>query len=396
MANEKIIRFPSSARAQSVGRLLIPSRLKEARYAARLTQGDLGEQVGVTRQAISAYERGDKTPESAVFQKIADALNQPAAFFTGEGPSVFGQFSTRFFRKVGPDTTRRNDACAVLGKWLAQTAFYLNEFVSFPELILPEAEPDGINGTYSIDAIDEIANDLRKTWGLGAGPISNMLALLEAKGIFVCKYELTGENIEAFSFWSGNRPFIFMTSEKNAGVRLRYDLAHELGHLVLHRWVEQSEIDDPARLKVIEMEANRFAGAFLLPKASFPNEIYTLKLDAFIPLKERWKVSIQSMVYRCKDLEIIDSDQFMNIYKQISFRKWRKNEPLDDSNRIPIEQPRLLKRAMEMLLESRKHRDEVLADLRLSSAWVEAFCNLPTGSLASISETNTDPPIILR
>jgi Zn-dependent peptidase ImmA (M78 family) len=173
-----------------------------------------------------------------------------------------------------------------------------------------------------------------------------------------------------------------MASEKEAGVRLRYDLAHELGHLILHRWVEQSELEEKATLKAIESEADRFAGAFLLPSSSFPNEVYTTRLDAFIPLKERWKVSIQAMVYRCRDLDIIDPDQALNLYKQISFRRWRKKEPLDDPRRIPIEQPRLLRRAVELVLESgKKHHEDILNELPLSATWIETFCALVPGTL---------------
>lgn len=173
-----------------------------------------------------------------------------------------------------------------------------------------------------------------------------------------------------------------MTSEKEAGVRRRYDLAHELGHLVLHRWVEQSDLEDRATLKAIEREADKFAGAFLLPSTSFPNEVYTTRLDAFIPLKERWKVSIQAMVFRCRDLDLIDDDQALNLYKQISFRRWRKKEPLDDPRKIAIEQPRLLKRAVELVLESgKKHPEDILNELALNARWIEAFCALEPGTL---------------
>jgi Zn-dependent peptidase ImmA (M78 family) len=208
------------------------------------------------------------------------------------------------------------------------------------------------------------------------------LALLESKGIVVCRYEMQDENVEAFSFWNGPRPFVFIASEKEAGVRRRYDLAHELGHLVLHRWIEQSDLEDRPTLKAIEREADKFAGAFLLPSTSFPNEVYTTRLDAFVPLKERWKVSIQAMVFRCRDLDLIDDDQTLNLYKQISFRRWRKNEPLDDPRKIPIEQPRLLKRAVELVLESgKKHPDDILNELALSAGWIEAFCSLEPGAL---------------
>jgi Zn-dependent peptidase ImmA (M78 family)/DNA-binding XRE family transcriptional regulator len=397
MPDNRVVQFPATAaaRASHAGRLLIPSKLRDARKVARLSQGELGDCIGVTRQAVSAYELGDKSPEPATFQKIADTLEQPVQFFTAADGPVFGNSSTRFYRKVGADTIRRNEACAVLGHWFVQTAKYLDSFVNYPPSMLPEFEPPKQqSGRYTFDEIDHIALEVRKAWGLGPGPISHVLALLEAKGVVVCRYEMEGENVEAFSFWNGSRPFIFMASEKEAGVRLRYDLAHELGHLILHRWIEQSELEDKATLKAIEGEADKFAGAFLLPSTSFPNEIYTTRLDAFVPLKERWKVSIQAMVYRCRDLDVIDSDQALNLYKQISFRRWRKREPLDDPRKIPIEQPRLLRKAMELVLESgRKHPEDILNELRLSPAWVEAFCNLDAGRLKGAGSTAFEPTL---
>ena len=385
MPSNKIVHFPSpAARASQAGRLLIPSKLRDARKVARLSQVELSELIGVSRQAVSAYERGDKSPEPSTFQRIAEVLNQPIRFFINPDAPQFGAEGARFYRKFGPDTVRRNQACEVLGDWFVQTAKYLDGFINYPTPVLPEYAPKGKEGRYEFDEINEIALNLRKQWGLGPGPISNVLALLESKGIVVCRYEMQGENVEAFSFWNGARPFIFMASEKEAGARLRYDLAHELGHLVLHRWVEQSDLEDKATLKAIEGEADKFAGAFLLPSTSFPNEIYTTRLDAFVPLKERWKVSIQAMVYRCRDLDLIDADQALNLYKQISFRRWRKKEPLDDPRKIPIEQPRLLKRAIELLLESgKKHPEDILNELPLSPAFIERFCALKPGTLGA-------------
>lgn len=220
------------------------------------------------------------------------------------------------------------------------------------------------------------------TLGLGFGPISNVLALLENKGISVCRYELDGEKVEAFSFWNGARPFIFMASEKECGVRARFDLAHELGHLILHKWVEERELENRDTLKRIEREADRFAGAFLLPQRSFQNEIYTARLDAFIALKRRWRVSIQAMIYRCSDLGLFDSDQVLNLRKQISFRKWRSKEPLDDPSIIPVEQPKLLRRAIELIIQgNRKRPDEIVDDLALNPRLIEAFYGLPERSL---------------
>lgn len=390
-----VIQFPGpAARAAQAGRLLIPSRLRDARKVARLSQTELAERVGVSRQAVSAYERGDKSPEPATFEKIADVLKQPVPFFTNADGDAFGTSTTKFFRKFGVETARRNEACDVLGEWFVQTAAYLARFVNYPQPSLFEAAPTSASGRYAPEEINEIALNVRKQWGLGPGPISNVLALLESKGIVVCRYEMEGENVEAFSFWSGPRPFVFMASEKEAGVRLRFDLAHELGHLILHRWVEQSELENKSILKAVEAEADKFAAAFLLPSTSFPNEVYTTRLDAFLPLKERWKVSVQAMVYRCKDLEIISDDQALNLYKQISFRKWRKKEPLDDPRRIPLEQPRLLRRAIELVMESkRKHPEEILNELHLSARWIETFCALQPGTLRASPQAFEGPTL---
>jgi Zn-dependent peptidase ImmA (M78 family)/DNA-binding XRE family transcriptional regulator len=395
MAPNRIVQFPSlAARANQAGRLLIPSKLRDARKVARLSQGDLGDLIGVSRQAVSAYERGDKLPEPSTFQKISEVLGQPVNFFINPDSSRFGSAGAKFYRKFGPETLRRNEAAAVLGDWFVQTVKYFDGFVNYPVPMLPENAPKNSSVRYEIDEINEIALSLRRLWGLGPGPISNVLALLESKGIVVCRYEMQGENVEAFSFWNGHRPFVFMASEKEAGVRRRYDLAHELGHLVLHRWVEQSDLEDRPTLKAIEREADKFAGAFLLPSTSFPNEVYTTRLDAFVPLKERWKVSIQAMVFRCRDLDLIDDDQALNLYKQISFRRWRKNEPLDDPRKIPIEQPRLLKRAVELVLESgKKHPEDILNELALSAGWIEALCSLEPGTLGQKAVSAFEPTL---
>ncbi|QDX24822.1 ImmA/IrrE family metallo-endopeptidase [Sphingomonas suaedae] len=370
---DNVVQFPA-ARSTAGGRLLIPARLRDARKVLRLSQEELGEKVGVTRQAISAFERGSRSPEPATFAALAAALDQPLGFFTSEDAPTFGDFSTRFYRKFGPETIRRQEACDTYSMWFTQVARHFDALVNYPAVNVPEYDP----ADFGEDGIDEIAEKVRADWGLGLGPISNVMALLESNGIIACKYEMSGESVEAFSFWNGTRPFIFMASEKDAGVRSRFDLAHELGHLVMHRHIEQSEIADKATLKEIERQADRFAGAFLLPKHSFPNEVFSPRLDAFVELKRRWKVSIGAMVYRCSDLGIFDENQILNLRKQISFRKWRTKEPLDDPRIIPVESPRLLAKAFGLVAENDRMKiDVLLQTLQISPSFIAAMCNLP-------------------
>jgi len=364
-------------------RRLVPTRLRDARLAKRLNQSELAGVIGVTRQAISAFEQGEKSPEADTLARISATLDQPMSFFATEDRPVFGEFSVRTFRAFGPDTKRRNLMCDVLGKWFVQAARYFDDFVNYPKIELPVASPSRNDGRYTSEEIETAAEECRRAWGLGVGPLSNVIALLESKGITVCRVEIADEQIEAFSFWNGPRPFIFLASDKDSCVRARFDAAHELGHLILHRWVGPDELEDKKILKLIEREANRFASAFLLPRKSFPNEVYTTRLDAFIGLKRRWKVAIQAMIYRCKDLAIFDEDQVTNLYKQISARRWKTREPLDNPDEMPLEQPRLLKRAADLLLKSgRKAADEICVELQMSRKVIEAICNLPSGFLA--------------
>ena len=394
--NDNILSFPPAAHPNQGGRLLIPERLIEGRKAARLTQTELAARIGVSRQAVSAYELGDKSPEPPVLRKISEELSQPVAFFTKAARASFGKRSANFFRKKGADTKRRNQACEVYSEWFASSAFAFDAIANFPAVDIPQFEPSSIGAHgYSEDEIEDIAELVRKHFGLGLGPISNVLRLLETKGVMVCRYIIPGENVEAFSYWCGDRPFVFLSSEKKSAARARFDIAHELAHLCLHKWVGEEELDDEDRLKEIESEADHFAGAFLLPRKSFPNEVYSPRAEAFLDLKSRWKVSIQAMVYRCKDLGLFDDRQITNIYKQISYKKWRTIEPLDVGARsIQFEEPMLLKRIAELVFESGRYRiDELKADLALSDYTLEQLIGLPSGALGGLVPDNWIPTL---
>lgn len=391
---DNVVGFPTSPGRGSF-RLLVPERLTEARLAARMTQTELAEAVGVSRQAVSTYELGTKSPEPETMQRLAAALGQPIVFFTRTERAAFGAFSANFFRKVGADTKRRNQACEVFARWFTSSVHAFDEIANLPTVDIPQFEPrDSTSSSYDEEEIEEYAENVRQHFGLGWGPISNVIRLLEVKGVSICRLEIPGENIEAFSFWSGERPFIFLASDKKSAARARFDVAHELGHLCLHRWVTAAEIEDTSRLKVIESEANRFAGAFLLPRKSFPNEVYSPRAEGFIYLKERWRVAIQAMVYRCKDLGLFDERQVTNLYKQISFKKWRTVEPLDGPGGLVLEQPTLLRTIAELILQrGRATSDELCAKVALAPEIIEQMWGLDPGTLAPSSAAVFTPTL---
>lgn len=393
---DNIVAFPTAAQDQKSGRRLIPERISEARIALGLNQTELAAEVGVKRQSISYYEKGDRVPEPLVLARISEKLKQPISFFIADTAPNFGKRSPNFFRKQGPDTAKRNAAHNQYAEWFSQAAFAFNDYVNFPAVDIPCFEPESSNdGRYTEAEIEKFADKTREAFGLGLGPISNTVRLVEKQGVIVSRLFTGDKKTGAFSFWSGERPFIFLASDKGSAVRARYDVCHELAHLVLHRWVAKEDIEDKKALKEIEREADYFAGAFLLPRKSFSNEVYSPKLTAFIELKRRWKVSIQAMIYRCKNLGIFDEDQTVNLYKQISHKKWRTVEPLDRSSEILLEEPLLMKRVAELVLDSnRMSVDDLASRLGFAPRIIEGLVGLDAGSLNG--DTNIEYDLNLK
>lgn len=350
----------------------VPERLTEAREALALNLTDLAEKVGVTRQAISRYELGTLTPSAEVLGKITETLGQPLAFFFSARQATTLASGPAFFRSFKSATASSRRACLRQRQWLIDSYIHIEKYINFPKVDVQEF----LQSPYSQEEIEEIANNCRQSWGLGDGPISNMIDLLESNGVVVARAELSNKKIDAFSFWFGERPFIFLGADKSSACRSRFDAAHELGHLILHGGITTEDLEEqPEILKRIEKEADSFASAFLLPASSFPAEIFSSRLSHFVELKKRWKVSIAAMIYRCSTLEIFHENQILNLRKQMSMQKMRTTEPLDDL--IPIEAPSLLQKSFNLIIEHKiKTAYDFAQDIPLSSSVVSKLLNV--------------------
>ena len=180
---------------------------------------------------------------------------------------------------------------------------------------------------------------------------------------------------DACSQWYNNRPFVFLTSDKQSAVRSRFDLAHELGHFFLHH-IDENEVVGKSSYKRLEDEANRFAGAFLLPEKEFAKDLVSTSIHHFISLKQKWKVSIAGMIYRCKDLDLLSENQISYLWRQLSSNGYRKREPLDDL--LLEEKPFMLKSAIELLSkENIINPIELNKKMNLPVDEISKMCNLP-------------------
>jgi Zn-dependent peptidase ImmA (M78 family)/transcriptional regulator with XRE-family HTH domain len=337
----------------------VPQRLAEARLVRQKSRAELARDLGITGQAIGYYETGERRPDMSVLLRIADALDQPVSFFLRNSPPFDGVRGTRFFRSIGTRSNKVNHALDVKTKWLWEIVCYMSQHLKLPRTNLPEVAPPSGEG-YSLNEIEDIATMVRRHWGLGDGPIVNVSALFETHGIVVTRFELGSDEIDAFSCWIGNRPYILLGSEKQSCCRSRFDAAHELGHLLLHRHIGQEDLDIKTIRDQIEVEANMFAGAFLFPKASMLREFYSMRMGHLKGLKERWRISVQAISHRARDIGIIDDYQYVLFRKQISFNRWQKNEPLDKE--IPMEQPQWLAKCWRLLIDKNLVKESAVED----------------------------------
>lgn len=366
----------------AVGTLgFVAERLVEAREARGLSITELADLTGIAKQLISDYEKGKKTPSPESFSRLAEKLNLPQRFFFRK-PLQINQGQI-FFRSLSAATKKARLRAERRLNWFEEIIEYLTNFVELLPVNIPNYDIGIDPNIISLQDIEEIAIKCRRDWGLGDGPISNIVRLLENNGIIVARQELDAITLDSFSRWSStkNIPIIILGSDKRSAVRSRLDAAHETGHLVLHNSIDKL---GGTRLNIIENQAFRFASAFLLPAESFVNDFSFPSLDVFLNLKTKWKVSIAAMIFRCKELNIIDDYQYSNLFKSYNKRGWKKREPLDDE--IVVETPVFISRCIDLIInENIQAPEDILNNLIWPDSDLESLIGLPRGHLTRIS-----------
>lgn len=320
-------------------------RLSLARARRSMTAKALAEKAGVGVDTITRLEKGRNEPEPETIEKLGQALGYPASFFMGEDIEEVdvGAVSFRSFSKM---TARERNAAIAAGS----LGLLLNGWVE-GRFGLPDPDfPDELSSETNPEVA---AARLRQHWGIGQQPIGNLLALLEAKGVRMLSLSENTASVNAFSFWRGGKPYVFLNNFKSAESS-RFDAAHELGHLVLHRH------GDPKGDRSLEKEANSFASAFLMPaddvRARVPRVIST---DVVLQAKLRWRVSAMALAYRLHQIRRLSDWQYKSICIDLSRRGYRIGEPVGIERETSV----LWKKVLTMLWQERITRDDISEDL---------------------------------
>jgi Zn-dependent peptidase ImmA (M78 family)/transcriptional regulator with XRE-family HTH domain len=288
-----------------------PSRLTVARKRKGLTKGGLASQIGVDLRSVSAYEAGEYLPREDTLSRIGEVLGFPREFFSGDDLEE-PRPDTASFRALSKMTASQRDMALSQGA----IALYLNEWLErkfeLPATDLPdlshERSPEGA------------AETLRRHWGIGQLSVRNMIHLLEAKGVRVYSLAVDAREVDAFSIWKDITPFIFLNSLKSSE-HSRYDAAHELGHLVLHRHAAPQG-------REAEREADQFASAFLMPRASVIAHVPKFPaLADLVKLKAIWATSVAALAYRLHAVKMLSDWQYRTLCIQIAKSGYRTKEP---------------------------------------------------------------------
>lgn len=331
--------------------MFIGENLTNLRIMYGYSRKQLSEKLNVTEQAIWQYENNYTSPKMQTINDLKSIFHVKSKYFYTK------DVLKRYFQ---PDNipiiniAYRSKVMNVISKTQAEAKHveYLDSFVNYltADLTLPTQNIiqlrdeiiDYLNNTTDDrkKQIYKAANLARQKLGFRHDSNDNLMFLVEKSGVFIFEKSI-GEEIDAYSLWTKqNRPFIILGNLKRSAVRRNFDIAHELGHLLLHYKVEFTNLDRKEH-KVIENEANLFAGAFLLPEETFLEDIKSVgritNPDAYLDLKKKWKTSLQVLGYRAANLGVLDSKKHRNFYASLHRKGYLKREPLDEV--LPIQKP---------------------------------------------------------
>jgi Zn-dependent peptidase ImmA (M78 family) len=326
------------------------SRLTLARKRRGLSLVRLAELTGISTRSLSAYEKGEQRPGPGRVGVIAARLGYPVEFFFGEGIDELPPAAVSF-RAPSKLPAVRRDAALGAGRLAIELNRWIVERFELPAPDVP-----------SLDRRDPelAADEVRARWGLGVAPVPNMVHLLEAHGIRVFSLRECAE-VDAFStVWEGT-PYVFL-NVGTSGERGRFDAAHELGHLVLH-----GEHDaGPAA----EREANRFAAAFLMPRADVLAHLPPApSVEAILAGKRRWQVAAMALTHRLHEVGTLSEWLYRTTCIELGRQGYRRAEP----GGIPRESSQLLRKVFRALRAERVTAADIAADLRLPPGEINGF-----------------------
>ena len=326
-----------------------------ARQYRAASQEQIAREAGLNQGYYSRIENGltPDGPSSETVERIGSALNFPASFFYQKDGLAGLPLSIHPMNRRKSAVSERvlKQIHAELNIRLMHLRRYIRAVDIRPELPLPNIDVDDGGGP------QEIARTLRKAWLIPDGPVSNLTDYCERAGILVIWCELAN-GIDGVSMNVRDLPPCIFLNRGAPSDRMRFSLAHELGHAVMHR-IPTSDIEE---------EANAFAGELLLPEKQYRRLLVgqTITLEWLARQKAYWKTSMAFLLYRAGTVGAITRHQSEYLWKKISALGWRTREPAETE--FAHEPPSVFPRLIRLHSEDMRYDLETLQRLLSMSA----------------------------
>lgn len=320
---------PSRRALDPNGRPVNPEMLGLARESRGMSQAGLASALGVTQGKISKYETGFSSVSAEDLENLCGVLEYPADFFFITDP-VMGFGSACFHhrkRQSLPVSELR-----VIHATVNVIRIHLSRLLEGVEIERRNEFPRLDIDDY--DSPEVIARIVRGAWKVPRGPVRSLVSVLENAGAIVVPYSFGTPKIDAVSHWPLRFPPLLFVNDDIPADRWRFSLVHEVGHLVMHQFPPPDA----------ETQANRFASEFLMPEEDISEELEPMSLAKAAMLKPRWRVAMQTIIRRARDLGKITERKYHSLLTELSRLQMKKREPAP----IAPEEPTVLRDLIEV------------------------------------------------
>lgn len=340
--------------------MLDGKKIIDLRLIYGYSRRELAEKIEVSEQSIWQYENGVIQPKFETINNLKKIFNVKSNFFFND--KEVSNFTDENYIAYRNGDREKRSITKSESRYLDYVHDYISYFSSFLKNDMTNINKlrDELqthitenNNFFDNNLIKKIAGIARKT--LGVKNNRELLFKLELSGVNIIEKEI-GDIQDAYSTWisTGEQAYIILNRQRGTLVRRNFNLAHELGHLLMHYRIDITALDKK-EYDLVEKEANIFASEFLMPEEEFIRDINKISglsnPKSYIKLKEKWSVSIMAMGMRVKGLDLITQSQYSYFFVLMHKYNYKVIEPLDDE--MKIIKPGKIKGLCEFVLENK-------------------------------------------
>lgn len=350
--------------------------LKMLRLFNEMSLEDVAARIDKSRQYLHKLETGQTYPTEELTNQLAQLFKVKSEIFFTLKPTI--QEEQIHFRSQRTSRKMAKQIVIARADYMVRLVDYIETKLRLTPFNIPIYED---TQNYTGDDIERVAEECRKHWGLGLGPISNMSRFCEKLGIVITSFSSISKEVDALSL-ATKRPIIVRNDAKLSACRQRFDIGHELGHLILHDGTVTGD-------RLTEGQAHRFASAFLLPRTMLTTNFPVLfngrrfNWKAMSEFKRTWKISKAAILYRARQLGLLTEEQYVS---GVVYLK-RTGEAISESedSEIPLEQPELLANCIAALAKKKIFAEDISQHLNVSPEFIEELTGISVLRCSSVS-----------